>query len=64
VAHHDGVPFAAVVGAREVAAGQVALRAGAARRTLALADAVAELAAACAPPMQEGVVPPCVPPSR
>ena len=51
VAHHDGVPFAAVVGAREVAAGQVALRAGAARRTLVLADAVAEVAAACAAPI-------------
>jgi threonyl-tRNA synthetase len=50
IAHDDGVAVVAVIGAREVADGTVALRRGADRRTLPVAAAVAELVAACAPP--------------
>ena len=45
------VPFMAIVGAREAAAGLVALRQGAAQRGLALADAVAAVKESAAPPL-------------
>jgi threonyl-tRNA synthetase len=51
--HEGAIPFAAIVGAREVAAGGLTLRArggGGAQRALALEEAVAELAAQCAAP--------------
>jgi threonyl-tRNA synthetase len=49
-AHAAGVPFQAVVGARERAAGAVSLRGGGAQRTLPLAGVLDELRALCAPP--------------
>lgn len=50
-AHEDGVPFFAVVGAREAAAGSLALRSREGQRVLPRPDALAALAAACAPPL-------------
>jgi threonyl-tRNA synthetase len=47
IAHHDGVPFVAVIGAREVRDGTVALRAGASQQVLPIDDAIAMLVTAC-----------------
>jgi threonyl-tRNA synthetase len=48
VAHHDGVPFVVVIGARELASGTLAVRARDGRWTAPAADVVAELARRCA----------------
>ena len=50
-AHGDGVPFAAILGKREVASGSVTIRdRGGENRTLPLAEALAFLRAGCTPP--------------
>jgi threonyl-tRNA synthetase len=53
VAHDDGAVYAAVIGAREVAAGAVALRerSGQERRNLPVAEAIGVIRAACAAPV-------------
>lgn len=50
-AHAQAIPFLAVLGAREVAADQLALRRRDGQRVLPRAQAIAELAQACAPPL-------------
>lgn len=50
-AHANGVPFVAVVGAREVEGGTLALRSRAGQKVLARAEAAAMLARECAPPL-------------
>ena len=49
IAHQDGVPFAAVIGDREVADGSLAVRAREARWSAPADDAIAELVRRCAP---------------
>ena len=49
-AHAQAIPYLAVLGAREVAAEQLALRLRDEQRVLPRAQAIAELVAACAPP--------------
>jgi threonyl-tRNA synthetase len=49
-AHHTAVPFVAVVGARELAAGTVAMRAGDEQLVLPLVDAIVQLQQRCAMP--------------
>ncbi len=49
-AHHDGVPFAVVIGDREVGAGTLAARARAGTWSGAAADVIGELARRCAAP--------------
>ena len=48
VAHHDGVPVVAIIGAREQAAGTVTLRGRDGQVTRAVDAAVADLVARCA----------------
>lgn len=50
-AHAQAIPFVVVLGAREVAGEQLALRARGEQRVLPRADAIAELVRACAPPL-------------
>ena len=50
MAHHDGVPFAVVVGDRECAGGTLAVRGRDGRWSLPVDDAVAELVRCCAAP--------------
>jgi threonyl-tRNA synthetase len=50
VAHHDGVPFVVVIGARELADGSVSVRAGDQRWAAPAGDAVADLARRCRAP--------------
>jgi threonyl-tRNA synthetase len=47
IAHHDGVPFVAVIGAREVETNSVALRAGGERLALPREAAISELVRRC-----------------
>jgi hypothetical protein len=47
VAHHDGVPFAAVLGDREAATDTLALRARGEKWSAATADAIDELVRRC-----------------
>lgn len=49
-AHHDGVPFAVVIGDRELADGSLAVRAGERRWTGPVERVLDELVRACAPP--------------
>ncbi|HET7505225.1 MAG TPA: His/Gly/Thr/Pro-type tRNA ligase C-terminal domain-containing protein [Kofleriaceae bacterium] len=44
MAHHDGVPLAAIVGDREVQAGTLSIRARDGQFTAPVSDAIAELA--------------------
>jgi len=48
-AHHDGVPFAVVVGDREVAQRTLAIRARDGQWTAPVDDAIAELVRRCSP---------------
>jgi threonyl-tRNA synthetase len=48
IAHHDGVPFVAVVGDVELAAGTVAIRGRDRRWSAPVADAIRDVTAACA----------------
>jgi threonyl-tRNA synthetase len=51
LAHEYGIPYVAVVGRRESEARSVSLRHAEQQRVLPVPDAVAELVAACAPPL-------------
>jgi threonyl-tRNA synthetase len=50
-AHENGIPFVAVIGAREARENSVSLRARDGQRVLSLADAVRHVEASCAPPL-------------
>jgi len=50
IAHHDGIPFVIVVGAREVTDGTLAIRAPVRRWSASASDAFAELVNACQRP--------------
>jgi threonyl-tRNA synthetase len=49
VAHHDGVPFVAILGEREVGDGSLTVRAADGQRTAAAGEAIAELVRRCQP---------------
>jgi threonyl-tRNA synthetase len=49
VAHHDGVPFVAIIGDREAADGSLTIRAGAGQCTAPVGEAIADLVRRCRP---------------
>jgi threonyl-tRNA synthetase len=50
-AHENGIPFVAVIGAREARQNTVSLRARDGQRVLSLSDAVSQIKESCAPPL-------------